>query len=380
MNELYIGARTLAKVRKSLFASTSAFVVGVGCGGSVQAADDGRPTFWIEGGWHFESIAQRNDFFAPPLDATTRAAGFPSLTEAQGALGRTYGGEGSLSFQPKGSDWIFTASARYGRVQTRRQNHNEKTIVGPQMKQWYFNGINANIPVTPTFDAYAIGFSTNNETHAVVDFQAGKDIGIGMLGRGTHSVISFGVRYAQMSAKSDAQSHANPAVVFEQQITHLNPYRSKYQIFSSFDRSGASTRRWDSLRALGPSLSLKNTTGFLGTVDDGQLALEWGVNAAILFGRQKATSTHQSSVLHHAGRTYSGVVHAPVTYERSRRVTVPNVGGFAGLSYRLSNAKLSAGYRADFFFGAKDVGLETRKITDVGFHGPYATFSVGLGE
>jgi hypothetical protein len=60
-------------------------------------------------------------------------------------------------------------------------------------------------------------------------------------------------------------------------------------------------------------------------------------------------------------------------------VTVPNIGGFAALSYRFPNAKLSAGYRADFFFGAKDSGFETRSTTDVGFHGPYATISIGLG-
>jgi hypothetical protein len=60
-------------------------------------------------------------------------------------------------------------------------------------------------------------------------------------------------------------------------------------------------------------------------------------------------------------------------------VTIPNVGGFAGLSYRFTNAKISAGYRADFFFGAKDGGLETRNSTDVSFHGPYATISIGLG-
>jgi hypothetical protein len=60
-------------------------------------------------------------------------------------------------------------------------------------------------------------------------------------------------------------------------------------------------------------------------------------------------------------------------------VTVPNVGGFAALSYRFTNAKISAGYRADFFFGAKDSGLETRTTADVGFHGPFATISFGIG-
>ena len=64
---------------------------------------------------------------------------------------------------------------------------------------------------------------------------------------------------------------------------------------------------------------------------------------------------------------------------RSRFVTVPNLGGFAGASFRFSGAKVSLGYRADFFFGAMDGGIDTRKSEDIGFYGPFATISVGLG-
>jgi hypothetical protein len=125
---------------------------------------------------------------------------------------------------------------------------------------------------------------------------------------------------------------------------------------------------------------MKNTTGLLGTVDDGQLALDWGVNAAVLFGRQKANISHQSTVIIKNGHYTGAVIPYPhVTRSRSRTVTIPNIGGFAGLSYRFTNAKISAGYRADFFFGAKDGGLDIRRTTDVGFHGPYATISIGLG-
>jgi|HubBroStandDraft_2_1064218.scaffolds.fasta_scaffold44336_3 hypothetical protein len=45
----------------------------------------------------------------------------------------------------------------------------------------------------------------------------------------------------------------------------------------------------------------------------------------------------------------------------------------------LQNFKVSAGYRADFFFGAMDGGLDTAKKENVGFYGPFATISVGLG-
>ena len=44
-----------------------------------------------------------------------------------------------------------------------------------------------------------------------------------------------------------------------------------------------------------------------------------------------------------------------------------------------TNAKISAGYRGDFFFGAMDTGNDTRKTKTVGFYGPFATISIGSG-
>jgi hypothetical protein len=58
---------------------------------------------------------------------------------------------------------------------------------------------------------------------------------------------------------------------------------------------------------------------------------------------------------------------------------VPNLGAFAGLSFRFAQAKVSVGYRGDFFFGAMDGGLDTRKSYNQEFYGPFATVSIGLG-
>jgi len=41
--------------------------------------------------------------------------------------------------------------------------------------------------------------------------------------------------------------------------------------------------------------------------------------------------------------------------------------------------KVSLGYRADFFFGAADTGIDARKTSDLSFHGPFAKLSIGLG-
>jgi hypothetical protein len=55
------------------------------------------------------------------------------------------------------------------------------------------------------------------------------------------------------------------------------------------------------------------------------------------------------------------------------------LGGFAGISYIFPNARLNLGYRADFFFGAMDGGIDTRITETRGFFGPYAAISIGLG-
>lgn len=375
MSELYTTADVTTNIRKTLLVTASALVL-AGYGIQAQASGTNRPTVWIEGGWHFESVTGDNDPFLPPLDADTRAIGFTPFSTVQEALGRTYGAEGSISFQPNGSDWVFSISARYGRVQTARNILDQKDVIGPQLLKGGSNGFGGAVPVvpyTPSYGAFERLHAKNSEGHVVVDFQVGKDIGVGLFGRGTDSIVNFGIRYAQMNAKSKGDSYGIPYVRFEQgtRITHYK-YLKQYGVARTIHQSSASMERWDNFQALGPSLSLKNTTGLLGTVDNGQIALDWGVNAALLFGRQKAKASHHSTTSFYNERQ-------PVTRTRSRRVIVPNIGGFAGLSYRFPNAKISAGYRADFFFGAKDGGLETRNTVDVGFHGPYATISIGLG-
>src|SRR6185312_15982666 len=127
-----------------------------------------------------------------------------------------------------------------------------------------------------------------------------------------------------------------------------------------------------------------------GNAETSEISFDWGVNAALLFGRQKTRTYHQTTSENHylhpgQFRTVPGsrvtVYQNPPTpdHTRSRSVTVPNVGGFAGLSFRYANARISAGYRADFFLGAVDGGIDSRRTYDRNFYGPFATVSIGLG-
>ena len=59
---------------------------------------------------------------------------------------------------------------------------------------------------------------------------------------------------------------------------------------------------------------------------------------------------------------------------------MPNLGGFVGVSFRLADAKVSFGYRGDFFIGAIDGGLDVQKSYNRSFYGPFANFSIGMGD
>jgi hypothetical protein len=110
------------------------------------------------------------------------------------------------------------------------------------------------------------------------------------------------------------------------------------------------------------------------------------VNAALLFGRQSVNAQHFTSYCNVNGiATVRGCItglpgqtRTKVTH-RDRRVTVPNLGGYAGLSMRYDAAKISFGYRADAFFNAMDGGQDSAKKYNRGFYGPYLNLSIGFG-
>jgi len=392
MSEL-INIQTKQKnIRLGLLVTTSAMALAACVASTVDAVASDRPTLWIEGGWHFDSLAGSNDIVVPPLDGLTTggfsstptasnfygqgAGGFPSFTGMEKAQGRSQGAEGSISFQPKGSNWIFNVSGRYGRSHTSRRLDQRHEITG---KPGYVINFLGTYLATPHYTNYVIQASDNKEAHVILDFQAGKDIGIGLFGGHTESVLSLGVRYAQMNMSSKGHAYGAPAVRFYGHggINILGKY--SYNILAYRQNSATVQQRFSNFHGIGPSVSWSNTTGLLGDPADGQLAIDWGANAAVLFGRQRVKVNYTTMAHARVGYAAYTSQHNTVNRTESRRVTVPNLGGFAALSYRFTNAKLSAGYRADFFFGAMDGGLDARRSITTGFHGPFAKIAIGLG-
>lgn len=96
------------------------------------------------------------------------------------------------------------------------------------------------------------------------------------------------------------------------------------------------------------------------------------------FGRQRVIGTHQT-LSHYSPNYPTPTRQRAADFHRGRSMTIPNLDGFAGLSFRFTDAKVSLGYRGGFFFNAVDAGGDTRKTKSVGFYGPFANISIGLG-
>jgi hypothetical protein len=370
MSEL-INEQNHRNLRRQLLTTVSALSLTLAVSAHAESSD--KPTVWIELGGQLERINGLEDPYLPPFttQSPTPVPFTPvSPSEAQKPSIYSYGGEGSISLHPHGTDWSFTAAIRYGRSSNNKHVH--------QQTKLYTHFLRGAAPRTASLPRFADFKAQNSENHAILDFQVGRDFGLGF----GESTASFGVRMADFTSKSGIGILARPNVDFVAgtllgKYTKL-PSHADYQV-------NASNRR--SFSGVGPSLSFNGDLPVIGG-EDGALTLDWGVNGALLFGRQKATGSSNEAAYHYKGAALTGnpppgvtllYDHPTVAHNRSRSVTVPNVGFLAGVSFRYPGAKVSFGYRADMFFGAMDMGVGQRDTKDRNFYGPFATISIGLG-
>jgi|HubBroStandDraft_2_1064218.scaffolds.fasta_scaffold16701_2 hypothetical protein len=310
----------------------------------IAAADENSSPLWIELGGQWERISGSQDIFAPAFDLTMPRPDFEAISplSVERLPPSSIGGEGTVSFEPSGTDWVFSASVRYGRAQ------NDTELLEHSAFPTHYTSV-------PDRYEFSDGSMKSKEAHLIVDFQAGKDFGFGMFGKGGSSVASFGVRFAQFGQRSDIALSENPI-----------PGSGGGGAPADFTAAAHISR---SFHGIGPSLSWTSSAPFAGHPDHGELSLDWGANASALFGRQRTDVQHQTNY----------PVQTSVIHMRARSAIVPNLGGFAGISYRLQNFKVKLGYRGDFFFDAMDGGINTTHKENLGFYGPFATIGVGLG-
>jgi len=382
MSELIDTRANRTFIRCQLLATASALAFHVCFANGAMADDQDRPPVWIELGGQADLLQGTSRAFTAPFmfaDPTSEVYRGNALIENQKPARLSLGLEGKITLQPTGSDWIFTAGVRYGRSHRNGHVHNQT----PGRTVAFYTLSSHAVAATYLLSSKAFLDSTipSKEHHLVLDFSVGRDVGIGFLGHDGSSRVNAGIRLLDLGENSTSTIYARPDVG----VAYLAP---KYVgPVATFQQYAVTAHEVRSFRGVGPSLSWNASAGLLGNQKDGELMLDWGINAALLFGRQKAKTDHSTQAQQLVPSAYNyhlqyGALYPSRSSHRtsSRRVTVPNLGGFAGLSVKYPNVKFSLGYRADVFFNAMDTGIDARKETNLTFNGPYASFSIGLGN
>ena len=353
-------------------------------------ADKRKPTLWIEFGGDVAAQTGGGEPYVPPFlaDNLNSTAFRPTLPQRiQGPQTYTYDKEATLTFEPEGTDWQLSASIRYGRAARFRNVTEEGPGERLPFDSLSFSSSGIHIVhgyATPTKTNFSVTQAKSSQSHTIIDFLAGKDVGMGVLGGAGESTVGVGVRIAQIYSKSSSAIHARP------DINHYNiapPYLKSYfhspnlyiaaTRFHTYAGFGAVKRKF---QGIGPEINWKNALPIMGDRDAATIAVDWGVNAGLLFGRRKVSGEHHESghYFNYKYRNFNYYTNPPVRFSRSKQVVVPNIGGFAGISVNYLNAKVRFGYRGDFFFNAMDTGWDREKSATVGFFGPYAKVSIGF--
>ncbi len=368
MSELRSSGRGSASINAFLLTTASALVLGgVFC--DIAIASDGsadRPTVWIELGGQLERRDGRDSQFLTIFQPALAEHDLLLPTDVQQAPRYSYGGEAKLTLEPRGSNWVFSAAVRYGRSNGSKHRYEEAKI--PPIPT--HNGIyHISLAISDLSEAQA----KYSNSHAILDFMAGKDVGLGLFGG--KSVVGLGVRIAQFSSNASLLAYALPHGT----ITFPPPFYLQHIHYNRYTADAASMR---SFHGIGPSIIWTGSAPIVGHEDSARLAVDWGLNASVLFGRQRAHGyqrTHEKTVTFVPFPSKYTTQNIEHNFSRSRSVVVPNIGASAAASLEFPNAKVTLGYRADFFFGVMDGGIDTHKALDRNFYGPFATISIGIG-
>ena len=281
-------------------ASALALTAYVVTSGAAMADDADHGQLWIEFGGQMELL---QGFSAPviaPFMTVTPTPdiykGFP-FADSQRAPRFAFGEEGKISWQPENSDWIFSAGIRYGRSHANKHTH--KQAAAPPIlftKHYSAFGYPGTYPpylIYPTkADLLADTKAHFQESHLVLDFTAGKDVGLGLFGREGTSTINAGVRIASFTAHSEANISGRPAINIP-----TGRYITKYYGFIRIEDTSITFDQYRMQAHAQPAskvcltLSWDASAALAGNEQDGELTFDWGINAALLFGKQRAKAT-----------------------------------------------------------------------------------------
>src|SRR6185437_669824 len=309
MSEL-LNATERSTYKWQLLTSVSALVLIAGFQQAAAASED-KPNVWIEVGARLDRLSDGEESFAPPFVASVLENPFTPPAIVQKPPLYSFGEEGRLSFTPDGSDWIFSAAIRYGRANSSGNKHQETSPPSPQFIVSIPSvGKYASSASPAANRRFATTASTTHDSYLTLDFQAGRDVGLGVFGSHGSSVINAGVRFAQFTSQAKARLDSDPdfAVTYKHltQLFGLNGYfKIPNQAWDLYSAKNSVSR---SFSGIGPSLGWDANAVILGHPDSSTVTFDWGVNGAILFGRQKVTGHHTTMAHHGSAQHGSGAL------------------------------------------------------------------------
>src|SRR5580692_3920117 len=170
--------------------------------------DANRSTVWVELGGSLERVSGQGEPFTPAFVAANPSSPVlkpVSPVQAENPPPFGFAEDGKISFQPEDSSWVFSAAVNYGRSSNFKHvdHQTARTLKTP-------DPLNSTVTLTSAVEKFANTQAHHRESHAIVDFNVGKDVGLGMFGANSLSVLSLGVRFAQFASNAAFDARARP--------------------------------------------------------------------------------------------------------------------------------------------------------------------------
>jgi hypothetical protein len=274
-------------------------------GAQAQGVEQGKPTLtvWAEGALF---LTARDTYNIPTL---------PGLTTPFTAFSPRSGYEGAVGFDFRWAAdraWHFVFDIRYGRSKTASRNSASSST----------NIIFSGFTITSILNQTSTQ-ATQREQHLVVDFMAGRDLGIG----GSAGQVQFGVRVADLYAAANA--------LRDDRTTTTTTFYSSIVFTSTTATSTYAT--WKSrFFGAGPRVAIVGSVPIAGF-----WSFDYGGGIAALIGRR----TFDISVASSAGSNYAANFRSTAF--------VFNADMSMALSYLFKpNLKVSSGVRGDYYNSA----------------------------
>jgi len=294
-----------------------------------------------------------------------------------------------ITYRPEASGWGVSGALAYGRTNNGTSRIHAEMAAG-EPACGFIPGGYLGAFCEPPYNVIRTGVdwsdsaARDSEQHLLADFSVGRDLGIGLPGRG-HSTVEAGLRYAHFKSVTDVSMDGIPDVSLPEGWAKYSPGYGKYQYAATFNHYRASLRADRRFTGAGPTATWDAGQRLVGGETSGHVDVDWSIGGGVLFGKQKTaiTGTEEAGFFRGQYSTYPNarppLTATPVDIHRTKSVSVPVIDLSLGLSYEIQRVKVSTGYHWERYFNVLDAGYTEHKSYDRTFDGPYFKLAVGFG-